>query len=56
VVKKIISLLFLGLHVCAWCANPVFGIGEEQAAALVERLEELEQELVEARKLGQWGC
>ena len=51
-VGKMIALLFLGLHVWAWCADPAFGGGQEQAAALVERIEELERELIEAREQG----
>ncbi len=50
--RQLTTLLLLGLHVCAWYADPASGGDQEQAGASVEQLEELERELVEAREQG----
>jgi hypothetical protein len=47
-----IALVFFGLHVCIWIADPTFGGREEQSVELVEQLRELKQELIEARRQG----
>jgi hypothetical protein len=51
-VTRIIALMLLGFHLCAWCANPACGQERIEGASLFQRLEELERELIKAHELG----
>ncbi|UCD52956.1 MAG: PD40 domain-containing protein [Phycisphaerales bacterium] len=50
-----ITLILFGAHVCAWSTDQAFGRSDEHPPAVVERLEELERELVEAREQGNYA-
>jgi len=49
---RIIAVLLLGLHVWAWCPSLAWGQGEVENTTLLQRLEDLERELLDARERG----